>query len=158
MAAAKAASRQQLTANPAAPAPEGGSPAEGETAEEQLAVPGPSGLCAGSRGSKPPVPVEEPTAAAMPAARDLPAKELVVAEAPLAVPEKGPEERQLEVMIAELPGVELSVPAAQAAAERGARERHDGAVLVPLEHAGGRDRIRAAGLPGQRKIRCQKCT
>jgi hypothetical protein len=62
------------------------------------------------------VPVEEPTAAAMPAARDLPAKESVVAEAPLAVPEKGPEERQLEVMITELPGAELSVPAAQAAA------------------------------------------
>jgi hypothetical protein len=126
----KAASRQQLAVNPAAPAPEGGSPAEGETAEEQLAVPGPSGLCAGSRGSKPPVPVEEPTAAAMPAARDLPAKELVVAEAPLAVPEKGPEERQLEVMIAELPGVELSVPAAQAAAAAPATDSPTVAELV----------------------------
>ncbi|MFO0007592.1 MAG: hypothetical protein ACK559_41405, partial [bacterium] len=59
----KVASRQQLTVAPAAPAPEGGSPVEGEMTEEQLAVPGPSGLCARPRGSKPPVPVEEPTAA-----------------------------------------------------------------------------------------------
>jgi hypothetical protein len=126
----KAASRQQLTANPAAPAPEGGSPVEGETAEEQLAVPGPSGLWAGSRGSKPPVPVEEPTAAAMPAARDSPARGSVAAEVPLAVPEKGPEERQLEVMITELPGAELSVPAAQAAAAAPATESATVAELV----------------------------
>jgi len=62
------------------------------------------------------VPVEEPTAAAMPAAGDLPATESVVAEMPLAAPEKGSEERQLEVITTELPGIQLSEPAAQAAA------------------------------------------
>jgi hypothetical protein len=112
----KAASRRQLTVSPAAPAPEGGSPVEGEMTEELLAVPGPSGLCAGSSGSRPPVPVEEPTAAAMPAAGDLPATESVVAEMPLAAPEKGSEERQLEVIFTELPEIQLSEPAAQAAA------------------------------------------
>jgi hypothetical protein len=112
----KAASRQQLTVSPAAPAPEGGSPVEGEMAEELLAVPGPSGLCAGSSGSRPPVPVEEPMAAAMPAAGDLPAVGSVVTELPLAAPEKGSEERQLEVIVTELQGIQLSGPAAQAAA------------------------------------------
>jgi len=62
------------------------------------------------------VPVEEPTAAAMPAAGDLPAVGSVVTELPLATPEKGSEERQLEVIVTELPGIELSGPAAQAAA------------------------------------------
>jgi hypothetical protein len=61
------------------------------------------------------VPVEEPTAAAMPAVGNLPAVGSVVTELPLAAPEKGSEERQLEVVITELPGIELSGPAAQAA-------------------------------------------
>jgi hypothetical protein len=85
-------------------------------AEELLAVPGPSGLCAGSSGSRPPAPVEEPTAAARPAAGSLPAVGSVVTELPLAAPERGSEERQLEVIVTELPGIELSGPAAQAAA------------------------------------------
>jgi hypothetical protein len=63
----KAASKRQRTASPAAPAPEGGSPVEGEMAEELLAVPGPSGMCAGSSGSVPPAPVENSAAAVEPA-------------------------------------------------------------------------------------------
>jgi hypothetical protein len=93
-------------------------------------VPGPSGLCAGSSGSRPPVPVEEPTAAAMPAARVLPAVESVVAEMPLAAPEKGSEVRQLEVIVTELPGMELSEPAARAAAAAPAMEETTVAKLV----------------------------
>ncbi len=62
------------------------------------------------------MPVDEPTAAAMPAAGDLPAVGSVVIESPLATPEKGSEERQLEVMVTELPGIELSGLTAQAAA------------------------------------------
>ncbi len=46
----------------------------------------------------------------------MPVRESVATEMVLTVPEKGSEERQLEVIITELPGVELSVPAAQAAA------------------------------------------
>jgi hypothetical protein len=126
----KAASRRQLTVSPVAPAPEGGSPVEGEMTEELSAVPGPSGLCAGSSGSEPPVPVEEPTAAAMPAARNLPVKESVAAEIPLTAPEKGSEERQLEVIVTELPGIELSVPAAQAAAAAPATDSATVAELV----------------------------
>ena len=44
------------------------------------------------------------------------ASESVVAEMPLAEPEKGSEERQLEVIFTELPEIQLSEPAAQAAA------------------------------------------
>jgi hypothetical protein len=112
----KTASRQQLTVSPAAPALEGGSPVEGEMAEELLAVPGPSGLCAGSSGSRPPVPTEESAAAVTSAAGELPAVGSVATELPPAVPAKGSEERQLEVIVTELPGIELSGPAAQAAA------------------------------------------
>jgi hypothetical protein len=111
----KTASRQQLAVSPAAPAPEGGSPVEGEMAEELLAVPGPSGLCAGSSGSRPPVPVEEPTAAT-PAAGELPAVGSVATELPLAAPAMGSEEVQPEVTATEPPGSGLSEPAAQAAA------------------------------------------
>ena len=89
---------------------------EGEMAEELLAVPGPSGLCAGSSGSRPPVPVEESAAAATPAAGELPAVGSVVTELPPAVPAMESEEMQLEVPAAELPGIGLSEPAAQAAA------------------------------------------
>jgi hypothetical protein len=63
----KTASKRQRAASPAAPALEGGSPVEGETAEELLAVPGPSGVGADASGGAPPVPAEEATAAAGPA-------------------------------------------------------------------------------------------
>jgi hypothetical protein len=64
----KTASKRQRAARPAAPALEGGSPVEGETAEELLAVPGPSGVGAGASGGAPPVLAEEAAAAAGPAA------------------------------------------------------------------------------------------
>jgi hypothetical protein len=76
------------------------------------------------------VPVEEPTAAAKPTAGDLPATESVVAEMPLAAPEKGLEVRQLEVIFTELPGIQLSVPAAQAAAAAPATDSATVAELV----------------------------
>jgi hypothetical protein len=85
-------------------------------AEELLAVPGPSGLCAGSSGSRPPVPVEKSAAAATPAAGELPAVGSVVIELPLAIPAIELEEVQPEVPAAELPVIGLSEPAAQAAA------------------------------------------
>jgi hypothetical protein len=83
-------------------------------AEELLAVPGPSGLCAGSSGSRPPVSVEE--SAATPAAGELPAVRSVVIELPLAIPAMESGEVQPEVPAAELPGIGLSEPAARAAA------------------------------------------
>ncbi len=89
---------------------------EGEMAEGLLAVPGPSGLCAGSRGSRPPVPAGESAAAVTSAAGELPAVGSVATKLPPAVPAKEPGERQLEVIVTELPGIELSEPAAQAAA------------------------------------------
>jgi hypothetical protein len=108
----KAASKRQRTASPAAPAPEGGSPVEGEMAGELLAVPGPSGMCTGSGGSRPPVPVEESAAAATPAARELTVVEPVVTELPPAVPAMESEEVQPEVSAAEL--LEVGLPAAEA--------------------------------------------
>jgi hypothetical protein len=104
----KAASKRQQAASPAAPAPDGGSPVEGEMAGELLAVPGPSGMCAGSSGSVPP--------AAGSAAVEPTAVELVATESPPAVPAVEPEGVQPEVSAVEPVGVELSVPAAQAAA------------------------------------------
>ena len=59
---------------------------EGVMARELLAVPGPSGMCAGSGGSEPPVPAGESVAAATPAAGELPAVGSVVIELPLAIP------------------------------------------------------------------------
>jgi hypothetical protein len=112
----KAASKRQQAASPAAPAPEGGSPVEGEMAGELLAVPGPSGMCAGSSGSMPPTPAEESAAAVGPAAVELTAAGLVVTKSPPAVPAMEPEGLQPEVSAVEPVGVELSVPAAQAAA------------------------------------------
>jgi hypothetical protein len=126
----KAASRQQLTVSPAAPAPEGGSLVEGEKAEELLAVPGPSGMCAGSSGSKPPVPVEESAAAATPAAEELTAVELVATELPPAIPTMESGEMQHEVPAAELLGIGLSEPAAQAAAAAPATDAVMAARLV----------------------------
>jgi hypothetical protein len=110
----KAASRQQLTVSPMAPAPEGGSLVEGEMAGEPLAVPGPSGMCAGSSGSMPPVPVEESAAAEEPTV-----VEPVVTELPPAGPAMESGEVQPEVPTAEPLKVGLSEPAAQAAAAAG---------------------------------------
>jgi hypothetical protein len=73
----KAASKRQRAVSPAAPALDGGSPVEGETAGELMAVPGPSGMCAGSSGSVPPVPAGNPAAAV-----EATAMELVVIESP----------------------------------------------------------------------------
>ncbi len=89
---------------------------EGEMAGELLAVPGPSGTCAGSRGSVPPATAEESAAAAGLAAVEPTAVEQVVTESPPAVPAVEPEGVQPEVSAVEPVGVELSVPAAQAAA------------------------------------------
>jgi hypothetical protein len=118
----KAASKRQQTASPAAPAPEGGSPVEGEMAGELLVVPGPSGMCTGSGGSGPPVPVEGSTAAATPAAREPTVVEPVATELPPAVPAMESEEVRPEVSAARLLGVELPEPAAQAAAAAPAAE------------------------------------
>jgi hypothetical protein len=56
--------------------------------------------------------------------------ESVVAGSQLTDPEKGSGERQLEVMVTELPGIELSEPAAQAAAAAPAMEEATVAKLV----------------------------
>jgi len=103
----KTAPKRQWAASPAAPAPEGGSPVEGEMAGELLAVPGPSDMCTGSGGSGPPVPVEESAAAATPAARELTVVEPVVTELPPAGPAMESEEVQPEVSAAQLLGVEM---------------------------------------------------
>jgi hypothetical protein len=117
----KAASKRQRTASPAAPAPEGGSPVEG-MAGELLAVPGPSGMCAGSGGSEPPVPARDSAAAVIPVAVEPTVVEIVVTELPPAVPAVEPEEVQHGVSAAGLMGVELPDPAAQAAAAAPAAE------------------------------------
>ena len=80
---------------------------EGEMAGELPAVPGPSGMCAGSGGSELPVPAEDPAAAVEPAAVEPMAVEsaaveptvveLVVIELPPAVPAMEPERVQPEV-------------------------------------------------------------
>jgi hypothetical protein len=87
----KTASKRQQAVSPAAPAPDGGSPVEGEMAGELLVVPGPSGMCAGSSGSVPPVPAKESAAAAGLAAVEPTAVELVTTESPPAVPVVEPE-------------------------------------------------------------------
>jgi hypothetical protein len=118
----KVAPKRQRAASPAAPASEGGSPVGGEMARELLAVPGPSGMCAGSGVSVPPVPVGESTAAATTAAMEPTVVELVVTELLPAVPAVEPEEVQSGVSVAWLLGVELPEPAAQAAAATPATE------------------------------------
>jgi hypothetical protein len=123
----KAASKRQQAASPAAPAPEGGSPVEGEMAEELLAVPGPSGMCARSGGSEPPVPAGDSAVAVVrtamgPMAVEPTVVELVVTELPPAVPAVEPERVQPEVSVAGLMDVELSEPVAQAAAAAPAAE------------------------------------
>jgi hypothetical protein len=112
----KTASKRQQAASLSATAPDWGSPVEGEMARELLAVPGPSGMCAGSSGSAPPAPAEELAAAAGSAAVEPTAVELMVTESPPAVPAMEPERMQPEMSAMEPVGVELSVPAAQAAA------------------------------------------
>jgi hypothetical protein len=92
-------------------------------AGELLAVPGPSGVCVGSSGSVPPAPAEESAAAAEPTA-----VEPTAAGPPPAVPAMEPVVVQpaasaVEYTAAVEPtGVELSVPAAQAAAAEPAAE------------------------------------
>ncbi len=109
----KAASKRQQAVSPAAPALDGGSPVEGEMAGELLAVPGPSGMCAGSSGSVPPVSAGDSAAAVEPAAVEPTAVEPVVIESPPAAPAREPERVQPEVSVTEPVEVELSVPAAQ---------------------------------------------
>jgi hypothetical protein len=87
-------------------------------------------MCAGSSGSKPPVPVEESAAAATPAAEELTAVESVATELPPAIPARESEGIQPEVPAAELPGVGLSEPAAQAAAAAPAIDAVTAAKLV----------------------------
>ncbi len=91
-------------------------------AGELLAVPRPSGMCAGSGGSRPPAPVDESAAATTPAARELTVGEPVVTELPPAVPAMESEEVQPGVSAAELLEVGLPEPAAQAAAAAPAAE------------------------------------
>ena len=95
---------------------------EDEMAGELLAVPGPSGMCAGSGGSVPPVPVGESAAAATPAAMEPTVVELVVTELLPAVSAVESEDVQSGVSAAGLLDVELPEPAAQAAAAAPAAE------------------------------------
>ncbi len=95
---------------------------EGEMAGELLAVPGPSGMCAGSSGSAPPVPVGESAAAATPAAMEPTVVELVVTELLPAVPAMESEDVQSGVSAAGLLDVGLPEPAAQAASAAPATE------------------------------------
>ncbi len=91
-------------------------------AGELLAVPGPSGMCAGSGGSMPPVPVAE--SAATPAAMEPTVVGLVVTELPPAVPAMESEDMQPGVSAAEVGLLEVGLPepAAQAAAAAPAAE------------------------------------
>ncbi len=121
-------SKRQRAASPAAPALDGGSPVEGEMAEEPLAVPGSSGVDAGARGNVPPVPAEESATAAEPMAAKPTAAGPAAAGPPPASPEMEPVMVQpsasaVEYMAAVEPiGVVLSVPATQAAATAPAAE------------------------------------
>ncbi len=142
----KTASKRQRAASPAAPAPEGGSPVEGEMAGELLAVPGPSGMCAGSGGSEPPVPVRDSAAAVIPAAMEPTVVELVVTELPPAVPAVQPEEVQPGVSAAGLMGTELSEPAAPVAAAAPAAEAVTTVRLVS-EALSALVLMREAGVP-----------
>jgi hypothetical protein len=87
--------------------PDGGSPVEGEMAEELLAVPGSSGVDVSAGGSAPPVPAEDSAAAAGP-----PTASPMVE--PATVQPSAPATEHVAAV--ELKGVELSVPAAEAAA------------------------------------------
>jgi hypothetical protein len=127
----KPASKRQQAASPAAPDPDGGSPVEGEMAEELLAVPGSSGVDVGVSGNAPPVPAENSAAAATPAAA-----EPTAVGPPPASPVVGPAMVQpsasaMEHVVAvELTGVELLAPAAEAAAAAPAAEAATAVRLV----------------------------
>jgi hypothetical protein len=119
----KAASKRQRAASPEAPALDGGSPVEGEMAEEPLAVPGPSGVSVGASGSVPPVPAEESAAAAEPTAAGLAAAGPPPASPVMEPAMVQPAASAVEYMAAVEPmGVGLSVPATQAAATAPAAE------------------------------------
>jgi hypothetical protein len=66
----KAVSKRQQAASPAASAPDGGSPVQGEMAEEMLAMPGSSGVDVDASENAPPVPAESSAAAAGPVAAE----------------------------------------------------------------------------------------
>jgi hypothetical protein len=105
----KAASKRQQAASPVASAPDGGSPVEGEMAEELLAVPGPSGVDVSAKESKPPEPpVNSAAAEAEPAAAG-PAPGSPVVE-PAGVRSSAPAMEQ--VVAVEPAAMELSAPAA----------------------------------------------
>jgi hypothetical protein len=142
----KAAPKRQQAASPAAPAPEGGSPVEGEMTGDLLAVPGPSGMCAGSGGSESPVPAGDSAAAVIPAAMEPTVVELVVTELPPADPAVQPEEVQPRVSVAGLMDVELSEPAAQVAAAAPAAEAVATVRLVS-EALSALVLMRGAGVP-----------
>ncbi len=113
----KPASKWQQTASPAAPTLDGGSPVEGEMAEELLAMPGKSGVGLGVDGSVPPVPAEDSAAAADPAAAE-PAAAGSPSVSPVVEPATvQPSAPAMEYVAAVEPtGVELSVPAVETAA------------------------------------------
>jgi hypothetical protein len=115
-------------------------------AGEPLAVPGPAGMCAGSGGSEPPVPVGESAAAATPAAVEPTVVELVVIELPPAIPAVESEEMQSGVSAAGLLDVELPEPAAQAAAAAPATEAVT-AVRLVSEALSALDLTLGAGVP-----------
>ena len=74
---------------------------EGEMARELLAVPGPSGMRAGSGGSEPPAPAGDSAAAVIPAAMEPTVVELVVTELPPAVPTVEPGSVQPDLLVSE---------------------------------------------------------
>ncbi len=103
----RVASKRQQAASPVVSAPDGGSPVEGEMAEELLAVPGPSGVDVSASESTPPVPAASSAAAAEPAEAG-----------PVAEParERSPAPAMEQMAAVEPAIVELSVPAAESAA------------------------------------------
>ncbi len=126
-----AASKRQQAARPVASAPDGGSPVEGEMAEELLAVPGSSGVDVGASGSTPSVPAGSSAAAAGSAAAEPvaagPAVVSPVVE-PAVVQTSAPAMEQ--VVAVEPIRVELSVPAVEAAAAAPAAEAATAVRLV----------------------------
>ncbi len=120
---------------------------EGEMAGELLAVPGPSGMCAGSGGREPPVPARDSAAAVIPAAMEPTVVELVVTELPPAIPAVEPERVQPDVSAAGLMSVELPEPAAPAAAAAPAAEAVTTVRLVS-EALSALVLMREAGVPG----------
>jgi hypothetical protein len=110
----KAASKRQQAASPAAPALEGGSPVEDEMAEEQLAVPGSSGVDVGASGSAPSVLAENSAAVVGPAAAE-PAAAGPAAASPVVEPAVvwSSASAMEQVVAVEPTRVQLSVPAVE---------------------------------------------